>query len=521
MKQENSFIKGTVILAASSMIVKVLSAVYKIPLTRMLGAQGMGTYSAAFNIFMPFFAIATAGITPAISRLSAQQNSQNHSAIISIKRQAFKYFGLLSALAIILALVTGRVYASHMETEILFLGVAILCINLMFATFEAIYTGISQGTMNMAVTAKSNILESFAKVVIGVGGVYLIGRCVFVNTQYWQIMFAFATVSIAGLICWVYMAFDFKDSYQKDKGSPVKISGRLLITMALPISLSALVVSLANFFDTVICLSIIKTIPDGLLMAAYPYISFSGVEEKAIWLFGVYQGLCLTVVNLIPSVSAAIGASSLPVITKSKLSGRKSDMQRQVSKLMKFTGACVVPISLFVLFFAPEVIEVLFGDKGAQTSLATVFLRIMAPTAILSAYSFPFNSILHAHDKSASILKILIFSCGIKVALSAWLCSIPKLNILGCLYSSIVFYLLVFILTIFAVKKTGIQLSVSKSILIPGLVSYVILTFLRLMAENLLYSLPIVLKTVFCGGVFVVLYVIIIIFTGFFVDIHT
>ena len=54
-RSKDIFIKGTVILAVSGIVVKLLSAAYRIPLTRMIGAEGMGKYSAAFNIFMPLF----------------------------------------------------------------------------------------------------------------------------------------------------------------------------------------------------------------------------------------------------------------------------------------------------------------------------------------------------------------------------------------------------------------------------------------------------------------------------------
>jgi len=71
MTKDNSFIRNTAILGVSGIVVKILSAAYRIPLTRMLGARGMGQYTAAFNIFMPFFSLATAGITPTVSRLCA------------------------------------------------------------------------------------------------------------------------------------------------------------------------------------------------------------------------------------------------------------------------------------------------------------------------------------------------------------------------------------------------------------------------------------------------------------------
>ena len=60
MKKQNSFFKAGALLALSGIAVKAFSAVYRIPLTRMLGADTMGRYSAVFSIFMPFFAFATA-----------------------------------------------------------------------------------------------------------------------------------------------------------------------------------------------------------------------------------------------------------------------------------------------------------------------------------------------------------------------------------------------------------------------------------------------------------------------------
>ena len=77
-KNDDIFIKGTAILALSGIAVKLLSAAYRIPLTRMIGAEGMGKYSAAFNLFMPFFSLAVAGITPTVSRLRTAGKVNGH-----------------------------------------------------------------------------------------------------------------------------------------------------------------------------------------------------------------------------------------------------------------------------------------------------------------------------------------------------------------------------------------------------------------------------------------------------------
>ncbi len=516
MTKENSLLKNTAILTVSSIIVKILSAAYRIPLTRMIGARGMGRYTASFNLFMPFFSLATAGITPTISRLCAGSKKNSARDIINLQKKAGRYFGAVSLLLIFLASVTGGAYAYITDSPMIFTGVLLLCPNLFFATFEAVYKGISQGTMDMIASAKAGVLESSAKIVIGICSVYFAGLAAGGKGRDLQLICAFATVSISGFICYVYMYNDFKNSYASPQKSTAVITPKILFSMAVPISLSALVVSLSNFSDTVVGLSIIKNIPDTSLAAAYPFISFSRVEEKRIWLFGVYQGLCLSVVNLIPSLSAAVGASGLPVITKSIRNNNIQRTQRQIDSLVKYTSAIVVPISLFVSFFSGEVLTVLYGDNGRQTTLAAVFLKIMAPVAIFSAFSFPLNSVMHAMGKSNTILKILLVSCGVKVVLSGFLCSVPQINIMGCIASQIVFHILVFFMSVYIVKSVYPVKSLLSNLVYPALLSYVLLSFIRAMARLYLYVVPLTFRTVFCGGVFVLCYGAILILAGFF-----
>ncbi len=520
MTNDTTFLKGTAILGLSGIVVKLLSAAYRIPLTRMIGAEGMGQYTAAFNIFLPFFSLATAGITPAISRLCSSGRVKDRSDAVAVRKKAGFYFGIISVLMICAALAVSGIYADHISSPMIFIGVMLLCPNLFFATYEAIYKGISQGSMNMVVSAKASILESRSKTVIGVCSVYFAGMMVKENRGDAQLICAFSTVSICGFICWVYMSGNFRKNYPVKEKSSVNITPGTLFSMAVPISMSALVVSLSNFCDTVVCLSIVKEIPDNVLMAAYPFISFTAVEEKAIWLFGVYQGLCLSVVNLIPSLSSAIGQSGLPLITRAMNSSYPADAHRQIDRLVNLTAVCVVPVSLFVMFFSGDVLVTLYGDNGAQTTLAACFLKIMAPVAVISAFSFPFNAIMHARGKSSAIFRIMAVSCSIKVVLSIRLCSVGKINIMGCIISQIVFHIMVFALSLFVVRSVYSAGRVFYHLFLPVVLSYILLTFVRTLADFVLYSIPTAFRTVFCGGLFVLVYGTVMIFAGVFIDKH-
>ena len=46
----------------SALIVKIMGAVFRIPLANMLGGTGMGYFSAAYGIFMPVYAVSVTGL---------------------------------------------------------------------------------------------------------------------------------------------------------------------------------------------------------------------------------------------------------------------------------------------------------------------------------------------------------------------------------------------------------------------------------------------------------------------------
>ena len=68
-RKGQSFAAGAATLMAAALIVKVIGMLFKIPLTRMLGGEGMGYYMTAYSIFNPICALCVAGFPVAVSRL--------------------------------------------------------------------------------------------------------------------------------------------------------------------------------------------------------------------------------------------------------------------------------------------------------------------------------------------------------------------------------------------------------------------------------------------------------------------
>ena len=71
-KQTRTFIKGAAILGAAGVICKVIGAIYRIPLTNLIGAEAMGIYSKAYMIYSLLLVLTTSGIPAAVSKLVAE-----------------------------------------------------------------------------------------------------------------------------------------------------------------------------------------------------------------------------------------------------------------------------------------------------------------------------------------------------------------------------------------------------------------------------------------------------------------
>ena len=96
-----SFFSGVLLLSLSTVLVKVVGFVYKIPMLSYLGSVGMGYFHSAYEIYAMFCVIATAGLPVALSLLiSAALAREDHHRVKRIFQTGIKVFfavGLLGS----------------------------------------------------------------------------------------------------------------------------------------------------------------------------------------------------------------------------------------------------------------------------------------------------------------------------------------------------------------------------------------------------------------------------------------
>ena len=102
--ESGGIIKGTLILSISTLVVKFLGLIFKIPIASYLGDEGMGYFNSAYTVFSFFYLICTAGVPKAIMILEGRNREGGAESIRRIKTALLFFGGFGFLCAVFLAL---------------------------------------------------------------------------------------------------------------------------------------------------------------------------------------------------------------------------------------------------------------------------------------------------------------------------------------------------------------------------------------------------------------------------------
>ena len=165
----HGFLRGALVLTAGMAVVKVLGALFKVPLTYVVGEYGIGMFNMAYHFYGPVFSLATAGFPIAVARLVSQEASLGHwNDARQVKRVAlplFLAFGTGGALVMTCfapLYCQGVAGAAYALAPMLALAPAVV-----FSSASSVYRGYYEGLGNMVPTALSQVLEALLKLGMG------------------------------------------------------------------------------------------------------------------------------------------------------------------------------------------------------------------------------------------------------------------------------------------------------------------------------------------------------------------
>lgn len=486
-RKQQSFEYGAIILLCSTMIVKLIGAIFKIPLSNLIGDLGFGYFSSAYDLFTPIYSLSMAGLPIAVSRLVAEQmasgNYRDVRQSLKVTKKAFFVTGFIG-LVLMLLLIYPFVRLTDPTGKTVY-SLFSIAPSLLFCCVMSTYRGYYEGLRNMYPTALSDIIEATGKLVLGLGFAYAVMEL----TENVALAAAGAmlgiTVGAAAAALFLRIRYKLKGDMITEEellGSPEAISSRQTLKALIAIAVPVVVASLANNIASLVDVSMVKwqlarlmeNSGDAVMQMYKASIADYNLTAKELltadavptFLYGI-RGKAFTVYNLVPTITSVLGVSALPVLASSWVKRDKQLIKRNIDSMIKTTALIAMPAGVGFFALGGPIMGLLYNSV-ASVEIGTPMMRIFGCAAFFAGLAIPMTSMLQAVGHQVAALRNVAIGAVLKIVVNFLLVAIPSVNIQGAAAGTFACYLFVFVANLVTlIRVTKVKPSFKKVFLKP------------------------------------------------------
>lgn len=452
VENKNTFFGGAAILATGIVIVKLIGALYKIPIGNILGDEGNGHFSNAYTIYNLLLMVSTAGLPIALSKTISEANTQGRRnqvhRIFNVALITFCILGLVSFL--VMYFFAGPLTEFQGNSSAVY-AVRALAPACFFVCVISAFRGYAQGHSNMIPTSVSQIIEALGKLVIGLALAWYLMK-IGAGSAKAAAGAIFGVTAGAG-ISLVFLIFDHIFRRKREKrlsDDEPESSGailRRLLTIAIPITVGASVVPITTWLDTYQVQNILREVLNA--QSAEWYLK-NVVTDPVVAMYGAYQK-AINVFNLPSSFMVALTASIIPAISACR-TRRDKKGAGQIAESSLRVGvmfACPAGIGLFVL--ASPIMKLLYPTT--DHTVADPCMAILGIASIFVCVMFLCNAILQASGFVNLPILVMAIGCASKLIVNNFLVRMEGIGITGAPVGTLVCYVLVSVMEMAIIKR--------------------------------------------------------------------
>ena len=440
--KEQNYLHGAAIMTAGVIIMKILGALYKIPLGNMLGDDGYGLFLQAYYVYSVFLTLATAGFPVALSRMisAAQTRGLQMQARRTYRVAWWTFFTLGVISSTVMFVFPDWPSATLIHSPDAALSIQALSPAVLLCCITATYRGLTQGYENMTPTTVSQILEVLAKVAAGLAlAAYLI------KAGYDQpkvVAGAIFGVTVGSLAALLYMIVYKMRNYRFDTVSEPDIpesAGTILknlLSIGIPIALGSVVLSLINLVDAGLCMSRLQD------AVGYSY-------SYANTLYGVY-GKAQTLFNLPAAFITPLTISVVPAISAKLVLDKKDEAGKISEDSLRISMALALPMGIGLAVLSEPIMKIIYpGANEAGPAL----LCILGIASVFVCFSLISTAILQATGYEKLTLYSIVAGGLVKITVNWFIVAIPSVNIYGAAIGTVCCYLTMCVLNVIFINR--------------------------------------------------------------------
>ena len=472
---KKSLLKGAVVMAAAGMIVKLLGAVFRIPLANMIGSVGMANYSPAYSIYAFLLVFATAGIPVAISKMVSERYAVGQfSEAERVFRISRKLMMVIGVTGFLILFFLGDLIADIINMPGSALSMKTTSIALLLVPIMSSYRGYFQGMQDMRPTAVSEVAEQSFRVLFGLLLAHFLMADQFDILGYSSAergaaggCFGASAGSIGGLavmlIVYMLARKGIKRRIEKEETSekePAKDILKRIAAIAIPITIGSAIMPIVNLIDA----AMVKT---RLLVAGFDSITAEG-------LYGQLVGFAAPIIQFPQVLMTAIVMSLVPMVSAANKLNNREELHGHISLGMRMTTIVAFPAAVGMFVLAEPILLLLYAAQKESAVSAAPCLQIYAIGFVFLAIITTMTGALQGIGKQQLPVINLCIGLIAKFVLTWVLTAIPFMNVKGAVIGSATTYLIAMILDIIAVKKySGVKFPVSLAFVKPLISSFV------------------------------------------------
>lgn len=452
---KKSFIRGAAILGAAGIVIKILGAFFRIPLSNLIGDTGMGYYQTAYPIYVLFLMISTAGIPIAISKMVSERIALgNYGQAHRVFKLSFMLLLVTGISSTLICVVFARPLVNLLENPNAYYAMIAIAPALLFVPIQAAYRGYFQGMQDMKPTAISQVVEQAFRVILGLYLAYLFIK-VGLDKAAAGAAFGATAGGIGGAAAIGFIYFlrrpkiksRIRESQLENPGD-VEENGKevilKLLTIAVPITIGFATMPIMNAVDIAIVMRRLQE-------TGWTY-------EQANSLYGQLAGFAAPLINFPQALTQAVSVSLIPAVVAAYSLKETPELHKNIKLGLRTSIIVGFPCAAGLIVLAKPIMMTLYPTRTDSAVSAAGALAILALGVIFLGAVQALAGILQGIEKQVVPVRNLFIGVLFKVVLAYVLSGIPAINVKGAAIGTDVAYMIAFILNLMAVKKyTGVK----------------------------------------------------------------
>ena len=556
--KSQSFLGGIFVLVAGTLVAKLLGAFYRVPLTWVLGAEGLGIYQLVFPIFSLLLVLSSTGAPTAISTMVSSRVK------VGKYREADKIFRISLASLLSFSVVLGvllcagsAIIADLQGNSMAHFSYIAISFAVPLVSILSAFRGYYQGYQNMLPTALSQVVEQLGKLVFGLVLSYILLPNGIEYGALGAVLGVVLGEVLAVIVMFAYRIFGRKRESQLSYPNvqvPSTISSTAMITSTknqtnnsgsnktefVPQEISSIAptqptgtgTSTSIYIDdpsTVagykslmkefgrtatpivlasMLLPILQVVDSMLVVNLLGWGGYSTADATIMW--GINSGIVNSIVNMPVVLALAVATAVVPQLSTVDTT-INDDKRQKIIRAHTFTINIALPCTMAIIILAPSVIPFLYNDSlqgGAfdQMALAINLLTLSSAMILMMSLVQVQNASMQGVARARAPLLHIVIAGIVKTIIMVILVQITSINIYGVLTANLLFYIICFTLNyIYMRNKLGVMHCFSEAL--PTLISTLVMSVILIMSSfafvnwNIYLALP--LQLIIGGSVYI------------------